>query len=1766
MNKNILDIDKRINMNSIQGSASQAGFYYQNSVAASKIIECLFFNSDITSIRLENYDKGNHIDDIIIYRATKTEYIQVKWSNDENNSFTLYNLLNQQTDKKSIFKQLSEGYTSVKSSSSDFSITLFTTKRESNHKRPSEGISYGLADVRTNIIEPLKIAKDDYKLLPHYSDYKDVLEIIQNECQLDQVSFNDFLQKLEFKFSQESREQIQNATKSKLKNIGIETSLFEILIDNVVQWSITGEQITKDVVLRQLGIADRFEDKISQYFRTVDEKYYVPNHAFLSKLRTSLEELDGGYIFVEGLPGIGKSTTITKYFESQQEMIIEYYCFVPDDKTYGALRHNSYYFLKSLCIAIEKQFPDIDFPHKYSERYEEKLSAYIDKLGTIKRRVIFFIDGLDHVHRDIAFQGSSLLNHIKGELPDGVFFILSSQYEAVLSHSVAVSISSDERRHIIVSRFSQPEIEQYLSNKGIRTSGIIDQIERISCGIPLYLHYISEMLLKIEVGGYANLLERLPALQDGEMRSYHEYLFQQIDGDELSKWILAILALRKETSTIDAITDILELAGERRTLTEISSFINHFSHLLKQSHGKAYAIFHNSFREYILSKTDNLLQRFNRAFVLFYEQNLHTDEAYRNYFKHLYEMGEYRKIILSTTIDWVKASWRDYRSFDEIVENIDIAVSSCIQINSLSEFIRIVFIKSQVARSRQILEGSSIDFPIMLLNAGENANSERLIWDGDFVLTSKSYFCHYLDKYYKKTGFLLPQSIIQNGLFKVSRDRSKDDIILISKAKALVMGKVKEIFNEIGTLRWIASNQHGRDYQKITASEEENNKKNLQLKLELIEYLYECNKFDDLVSLSKEITDDVILLSSTQIALTKLIIKGDKTSAINLMKIIQFNSVASDDLKQFIVFCSDYLTNDQVISTFPTIEFELPILHEDMINREGGDYSLHKDIITLYEDLKIIWIYNPEAIKLLILNVSILPNPSKNIYNSIFYLSELWYKSRISKLTCEDVTDLAKQALRQLYVSHTPQHNKTNTGLLDYDSSLYFINLDIHKVYRIIFNLISRLMTSIQVEDYVNYWFHLEETLKGYSHYTVALTIAKQLKATPEKSTPDLINRLIHYAEKLVRIEENTYDLTSSIGKVAEVYGICGLKEDFKRIYNELIDVSFGVHDRKDYRASNILEPLEMIHNIEPDKTLMRLSQIFHIQNNLSDAGNGRMHHICVSEFIAFTARIYPELAFQLLEKEERSISREEAFDIVFKQLIKLASSENLRLYLSLAKTIPRWEKGDSRDNHFLELCLSLLRRALQLHNESFTRELLDIVKYNILVELDKPIELSRFTEEFVHTDMSYLDYSLPEPTTKEKVASEDLISFEYKKFMKKLHPIDIGELTTLFENNYPEFENIIRSQYAICLCNNRNQVIRGEYHRLKEVFQDFVASLPSEANPIPERTLTRTIKNFVTMKDQVVNMNQSSMIKLAELIACLNCFIEATSKLFPKNSFSDFLKDRFDEITWVEHILQRVNENHEFVFSKVLSDENLSYLVENVSILNVVSLVNFVDKWIVGRSKSVCLLKIAHRLLKIDPKYSQELKDKVAVDRYDNHIFPRRENGSPLGFEIIDLLRQPDKEFGKSFLLKSYISQYGAYYDDLVFNLDKLMKYHDFFEDGDAINAYFEANLLYNKELSKGLPNKDNEYEFIINHVENLSIAENVIKHHVWLFDYPVVKIRELSLQSVYDLVCFDPELLKILIRYGLESVSDNQVEHSLTVLIAISLRNPEFLLPYKQ
>jgi len=88
-------------------------------------------------------------------------------------------------------------------------------------------------------------------------------------------------------------------------------------------------------------------------------------------------------------------------------------------------------FLKSLCIGIQNSFPEIDFPQPYSQDYKNILQNWLYKLSSIGTKVVFIVDGLDHVERKKGQLKHPLTNYLDGRLSDNVLFLLSSQMPLV---------------------------------------------------------------------------------------------------------------------------------------------------------------------------------------------------------------------------------------------------------------------------------------------------------------------------------------------------------------------------------------------------------------------------------------------------------------------------------------------------------------------------------------------------------------------------------------------------------------------------------------------------------------------------------------------------------------------------------------------------------------------------------------------------------------------------------------------------------------------------------------------------------------------------------------------------------------------------------------------------------------------------------------------------------------------------------------------------------------------------------------------------------------------------------------------------------------------------------------------------------------------------------------------------------------------------------------------------------------------------------------
>ena len=217
------------------------------------------------------------------------------------------------------------------------------------------------------------------------------------------------------------------------------------------------------------------------------------------------------------------------------------------------------------------------------------------------------------------------------------------------------------------------------------------------------------------------------------------------------------------------------------------------------------------------------------------------------------------------------------------------------------------------------------------------------------------------------------------------------------------------------------------------------------------------------------------------------------------------------------------------------------------------------------------------------------------------------------------------------------------------------------------------------------------------------------------------------------------------------------------------------------------------------------------------------------------------------------------------------------------------------------------------------------------------------------------------------------------------------------------------------------------------------------------------------------------------------------------------------------------------------------------------------------NRTKSIAKLKLANRLVSIDQQGTKKLLDELAYADSENFLFPRQEEADNMGFDAVETFFQSDQSFGRKFLLRSFNSQKGQYAYDFIGSIDKLLKYEQYFDDENIREIYYLSNLQYNRELAKGLPEKEVQYTYLKQHIESLDFYEVVIKYIAGLFDYPVVKVRQLALQSLFDLVVYNPKYLKSVFQFGTRGCSDNQIEYSLILFHAIALENPQILKNFK-
>ena len=174
------------------------------------------------------------------------------------------------------------------------------------------------------------------------------------------------------------------------------------------------------------GLLERLQSKllISQVF-PVNQDHFVEHKALTKQLDDILPQIDGRYLIVTGLPGSGKSTSLTTYFRALDRATYEvfnYYCFVDINDNAQKMRVRAESLRENLLSEFNRRYPDV-----LRRRYDYSEPNFLASLKTLAkyfveqgRKFVIFLDGLDHAERLEPEVRETLISALPPDLPEGV--------------------------------------------------------------------------------------------------------------------------------------------------------------------------------------------------------------------------------------------------------------------------------------------------------------------------------------------------------------------------------------------------------------------------------------------------------------------------------------------------------------------------------------------------------------------------------------------------------------------------------------------------------------------------------------------------------------------------------------------------------------------------------------------------------------------------------------------------------------------------------------------------------------------------------------------------------------------------------------------------------------------------------------------------------------------------------------------------------------------------------------------------------------------------------------------------------------------------------------------------------------------------------------------------------------------------------------------------------------------------------------------------
>lgn len=578
------------------------------------IIECLkmLFDNEIKSVVLQS-SEFQKLDDVVInYVDNSITNIQVKHT-DIDSPFT-YSFFS--SNKDSLLKGLAQEWQKNKDRYNIREIQLVTNKKWSTDTSHSNG-KCSFAHFVESVYPKLK---KDFLYTGKNESEKKAIEWFKRELLFLNDNIDSFIKIFSFR-AESGLENVEEMIKKQIEKIIGSTQKNEVedclrkILSALSVWATSRrktQEITKEKIYQIMCSSNA---DIPQYELLPIKPIFSSRKKFAKKFISEISNTDKKIIFLQGLPGAGKTNFIS-YLAQLENSIVDfrYYTYIPANTDFTSYSDDEGFYSgallwKSILVQLKEKFEEqgilsnIKFPIEYQYLNVQEMREYVIKYLPIYANILgrtcyLFIDGIDHAARSINNR-NTFLSQIPEpeEIGENVKFILIGQ--PINDKYPNFLIKNESIKYCFMPSLEQIDIIEILKIYNIQTgkidtcslaNTIISVVGNNALNVLFAVMELSKLDLqssyeKIE----STLIERN---LNKQVKKYYEWIITSFEQNML---LYKLEALFANTSSKIPFNDILRIcdSGEEDTI-----FLLNKMYPLIISDTNGYFTFHNDVRLY----------------------------------------------------------------------------------------------------------------------------------------------------------------------------------------------------------------------------------------------------------------------------------------------------------------------------------------------------------------------------------------------------------------------------------------------------------------------------------------------------------------------------------------------------------------------------------------------------------------------------------------------------------------------------------------------------------------------------------------------------------------------------------------------------------------------------------------------------------------------------------------------------------------------------------------------------------------------------------------------------------------------------------------------------------------------------------------------------------------------------------------------------------------------------------------------------------------